>query len=107
VVTEPDSYEEAWRSLHRRRVMCLCLLLALVPLLLLNRAMRSAAYVPWFGWMWFGWFLAFLGATSWLDSFRCPRCQQWFARTWWRRKFLTGRCVHCGLLQGARPDAGR
>src|SRR6185369_10082607 len=36
VVTEPDSFEEAWRSLHRRRVMCLCLLLALVPLLLLT-----------------------------------------------------------------------
>jgi hypothetical protein len=103
VLPERDAYEDAWKSLNRRKGLCLCVFLGLVPLLLLYRASRSdEAYVPVFGWITFGWAAALFGATAWLDSFRCPCCQEWFGRTWWRRKLFTRKCVHCGLPIGAQ-----
>ena len=33
-----------------------------------------------------------------LNTFRCPRCGEWFSAKWWYNKsFLAMSCVHCGL----------
>ena len=41
------------------------------------------------------WVVAFVGMVS-AYSFRCPRCERRFARTWYMSNALTSRCLHCG-----------
>jgi hypothetical protein len=49
-----------------------------------------------------GWVLGFAFVAVWSQSFRCPRCGEYFCRTWWYNKsFLAGKCVHCGLKKYA------
>jgi hypothetical protein len=45
-----------------------------------------------------GWILLFLITGIRYQTFRCPRCGNWFAAKWWYNKsFLARKCVHCGL----------
>jgi hypothetical protein len=90
----PDHYEKAWKDLRRRRTVFVSMLVATAPIVYFVRQPPV-----------FAWFFVVFGAAVWVQFFRCPRCGEEFAATWWWRNVFTRKCLHCGLHSGARPES--
>jgi hypothetical protein len=83
-------YVSAWRDLHRRVSLLLCLFaLALVPAL--SRLPRAGAMIAMMVWA-----AAVVVLVVWQRAFRCPRCAERFQGER-RTRLAPPFCTHCGL----------
>jgi hypothetical protein len=103
-----DNFERDWRDLRRRAFLCRLVVFSYVPVitavtLLLNRFpeyapdhLGAAITVVWLA--------ALLGAGTYRQDFRCPRCANFFFRRLFDHDPNAQNCVHCGLARGATSD---
>jgi len=94
-----DEYDVQWRELKSRRNLALFAFIGYVPItfafaLLTHNLFRSDKPVFPFAIAWMA-FVAVAGARY--NTFRCPRCGNWFFSTWWYHNGFARRCVHCKL----------
>jgi hypothetical protein len=90
---------EQWREYRKRRNLFLFAFLGFVPTVgafgsLTRRMPHTEVLFAIFA---FSWMAFFAVAIIRLNSWRCPRCGNWFAAKWWYRNPFTQRCLHCGL----------
>jgi hypothetical protein len=95
---QPD-YSCQWSDYSRRRWWFFGawfggLLISYVVGISLTTVLRSE--LP-FAIMGCGWMLSFIVTYFRLLYFKCPRCHEWFFRTFFWRNPFAQRCVHCGL----------
>src|SRR5215831_14156171 len=94
-----DEYDVHWRELKRRRNLALFAFFGYVPITftfgwLTHKLFQSDMPVFVFA---IGWMIFFAVAGSRCNTFRCPRCGEWFFSTWWYHNGFARRCVHCKL----------
>ena len=95
-----ELYEEGWRRYRKRRIWVLVIFVSYLPSIFLigtlsqwlfkTRTPASVAIAA-------GWLLFMIMAIR-IQLFRCPRCGETFAGTWWYNwSFFASKCQHCGL----------
>jgi hypothetical protein len=96
VTEEGLRYVSAWRDLHRRTSLLLCLFaVAIVPALVgLPRDWSMMAMMVWV--------VALVILVLWQRAFRCPRCGERFHGRQ-RTRLAPPFCVNCGLPKDAGP----
>ena len=95
-------YQQAWRQYKRRGRLWLALFVLYVPVVVGSALLTlkywhtpNPAFVLAILWMSY---TLYLGAR--INLWRCPRCGQCFAGTWWYNKGIFAKqCVNCGLLK--------
>jgi hypothetical protein len=102
------AFERGWRDLRRRAFLCRLVVFSYVPVitavtLLLNRFPECApdhigAVIT------IVWLAGLLGAGTYRQDFRCPRCTHFFFRRLFDHDPNAQNCVHCGLTRGATSD---
>jgi hypothetical protein len=97
-------YDSQWRRYRRLRLLSLLFLLPFCPFILglyFHHTLEFPSIFPFL--MFFG----FVGVAAWfvLNFFRCPRCDKFFAISWWYNLSIFARkCVHCGLKKFSDGD---
>jgi hypothetical protein len=96
VTAEGLRYVAAWRDLHRRDALLLCVIaLVIVPALIhLPRDWSAIAAM--------GWAVVVVLLVVWQRSFPCPRCGKRFHGKH-RTRFAPLFCTHCGLPRDSAP----
>jgi len=102
-------YQPAWRQYKLRARLWLALFVLYVPVVV-GTALLTLKYLhtpnPAFvlAVLWMGYTL-YVGAR--INLWRCPRCGQCFAGTWWYNKGIFAKqCVNCGLPKYSSDSAG-
>jgi len=106
-----NDYQQRWLRYRQFRTVYVALFVGFVPVMfpvgvVIEKVFRTA--VPAF--ILAGiWMVAMVVVGFLLSSWRCPRCNKWFAATWWSNHgFFARKCVHCGLPKYASgPDVRR
>ena len=99
---DATDYQPAWRQYKLRARLWLALFVLYVPVVvgagwlsLKYLHTPNPAFVPAVLWMAY---TLYVGAR--INLWRCPRCGQCFAGTWWYNKGIFAKqCVNCGLLK--------
>jgi hypothetical protein len=105
-----DDYDLHWRDLKSRRNQLLFAFVGYVPItlafaLLTHKVFHSDNPSIVFA---IAWMLFFALAGVRYNTFRCPRCGEWFFSTWWYHNSFARRCVHCKLpLYSTKEQAGQ
>ncbi len=93
------SYRESWKD-YKRRFRITAVAWLVPPAAIYLTQVAGALQV----WLIMAWLTAFAVAMTWLFSFRCPRCGQWFFIKGVTNSPLAGACVNCGLSKWALED---
>ncbi len=102
-------YQQAWRKYRRRARLWLALFVLYVPVVfgvgwlsLRYWHTPNPAFVLAILWMAY---TLYVGAR--INLWRCPRCGQCFAGTWWYNKGVFAKqCVNCGLPKYSADSSG-
>lgn len=93
-------YTEAWNEYRRYRRDLLLVWVGYIPVVGAIAAISGRLFHTFIPAMIAvaAWMLLFIFAGVRYQTFRCPRCGEWFAGDWWYSlSFLARKCVHCGL----------
>jgi hypothetical protein len=103
-----NDFERGWRDLRRRAFLCRLVVFSYLPAIigvtfLLNRFPEHApnhlgAAIT------IMWLVALVGAGTYRQDFRCPRCTHFFFRRLFDHDPNAQNCVHCGFARGATSD---
>jgi len=106
---DATDYRQAWRQYKLRARLWLALFVLYVPVVV-GTALLTLKYLhtsnPAFvlAVLWMAYTL-YVGAR--INLWRCPRCGQCFAGTWWYNKGVFAKqCVNCGLPKYSAGSAG-
>lgn len=99
-MTESTEYPREWAIYKRRRNTLFLVWVGYVPATTLFAFLSLklfGSFNPAFVFA-VGWMALFVLTGIRFGVWRCPRCNKWFAATWWYNLgFLARKCVHCGL----------
>ena len=104
---DATDYQQAWQQYKRRARLWLALFVLYVPVVVGSALLclkywhtPNPAFVLALVWMAY---TLYLGAR--INLWRCPRCGQCFAGTWWYNKGIFAKqCVNCGLRKYSKES---
>jgi hypothetical protein len=100
-VVPADNYRATWVRLRRARLLLTVSCLAWLPVngVASRLGMVPFIQIPWEGVSALVCASAFIAGVLLIDTTRCPRCQELFARNGWWQNAFTSKCLHCDLRQ--------
>lgn len=94
-----SGFDELWQEYRKRRNLALLAFFGYTPVVLLFAVVTirlfhitTPTFIAAFTWMAF-----YTIAVIRIQTFRCPRCGEWFFAKWWYHNIFATRCLHCGL----------